>query len=93
VIAYGAGGALETVVPGVTGQFFKEQTADALAEVVRRFESTDYDPVEIRHHAEKFDTEVFKRRILTFIASELEGQKYYKGLTRDQGSGARDHAL
>jgi len=78
VIAYGEGGALETVLPGVTGQFFREQTSEALCEVVSRFDSEAYNPIEIRHHAEKFDTEVFKRRITGFIATELDEQKYHR---------------
>ncbi len=72
VIAYEAGGALETVVPGVTGEFFTEQTAESLAEVVSRFDSRQYDPAAIRHHAETFDTEVFKRRIAEFVQGQLE---------------------
>ena len=39
VIAYGAGGALETVRDGVTGVLFGAQTADSLAEGVRRAEA------------------------------------------------------
>src|SRR5205823_13502358 len=79
VIAYGAGGALETVRPGVTGEFFTEQTAQALAEVVSRFDSRAYDPAEIRRHAEKFDTEVFKDHIANFIRGQGSG-------VRGQGS-------
>jgi glycosyltransferase involved in cell wall biosynthesis len=75
VIAYGAGGALETVVPGVTGEFFKEQTAAGLAEVVSRFNASDYDPAAIRRHAETFDKEVFKRRIAEFVQGQLEGRR------------------
>ncbi|HEY0070423.1 MAG TPA: glycosyltransferase [Chloroflexia bacterium] len=75
VIAYGAGGALETVVPGVTGEFFKEQTADSLAEVVSRFNAHDYDPAAIRRHAETFDTEVFKRRIAEFVQRHLDDRR------------------
>jgi glycosyltransferase involved in cell wall biosynthesis len=67
VIAYGAGGALETVVPGVTGDFFTKQTPDALAETVSRFNPRLYDPSAIRRHAEGFDTEVFKRKIAEFV--------------------------
>jgi glycosyltransferase involved in cell wall biosynthesis len=40
VIAYKGGGALETVVDGVTGLFFAEQTSKSLIEAVKRFEST-----------------------------------------------------
>ncbi len=38
VIAYGAGGVLDTVVEGKTGTFFKEQTVQSLMEAVVRFE-------------------------------------------------------
>lgn len=67
VIAYGAGGALETVVPGVTGEFFSEQSADALAETVSHFKPQAYDPAAIRRHAEGFDTGVFKTKIAEFV--------------------------
>jgi glycosyltransferase involved in cell wall biosynthesis len=72
VIAYGAGGALETVVPHLTGEFFPEQTPEALAEVVSGFNENDYDPKAIRMHAESFDREVFKRRVAQFIAQKLD---------------------
>ncbi len=71
VIAYGAGGALETVVPGVTGEFFMEQSGEALADVVSSFNERDYDPREVRLHAETFDIEVFKCRIVDFIDERL----------------------
>jgi glycosyltransferase involved in cell wall biosynthesis len=70
VIAYGAGGALETVVPGATGEFFTEQSVESLAEVISRFDDKSYDPQTIRHHAEGFDVEVFKRKIAAFIAEK-----------------------
>ena len=72
VIAYGAGGALETVKPGLTGEFFTEQSAEAVAHVVSRFRSEDYDPAVIRRHAENFDTEVFKRRIMDFLSARWQ---------------------
>jgi glycosyltransferase involved in cell wall biosynthesis len=71
VIAYGAGGALETVVQGVTGDFFGTQTAECLAETVSRFDESRYDSQIIRKHAENFDTEVFKGKIAAFIASSV----------------------
>ena len=71
VIAYGAGGALETVVEGLTGEFFPEQSAEALADVVARFDERRYDAIAIRRHAEGFDTEVFKRKIEEFIAGKV----------------------
>jgi glycosyltransferase involved in cell wall biosynthesis len=67
VIAYGAGGALETVVPGVTGEFFSEQTVDSLADIVSNFNEDQYDSAAIRRHAEGFDIEVFKAKVSSFI--------------------------
>jgi len=67
VIAYAGGGALETVVEGVTGLFFREQTPQALIEAVRRFDEHSFDPQVIRRHAQRFDTTVFQERLRAFI--------------------------
>jgi glycosyltransferase involved in cell wall biosynthesis len=75
VIAYGAGGALESVKHGVTGEFFMEQSVEAITDVICRFDERAYDPVAIRRHAENFDTEVFKRRITQFVAARIEEQR------------------
>ena len=61
VVAYGRGGATETVVPGVTGRFFETQTPDALVAAVEAFERDRYDPAEVRAHAERFAAPVFER--------------------------------
>jgi glycosyltransferase involved in cell wall biosynthesis len=68
VIAYAAGGALETVVEGVTGRFFREQSAAALAAAVAEARHDRYDPCLIRSHAEGFGMEVFLERMRTLIA-------------------------
>ena len=72
VIAYGKGGALETVVEGKTGTFFKEQTKESFKEAVLRFQDMKFDKNEIRKHAEKFDEEIFKRKMKTFIDEAYE---------------------
>jgi len=71
VIAYAAGGALETVVEGITGTFFHEQTPEALMRAVRNFDKLEFDSKKIRKQAEKFDVEVFKRRIKNFVKEKL----------------------
>jgi glycosyltransferase involved in cell wall biosynthesis len=58
-IAYGAGGALETIVDGVTGILVPDQSAAAFAEGIRRFESLAFDADVLRGHAEKFSRESF----------------------------------
>ncbi len=68
VIAYGKGGALETVVPGVTGEFFVDQEWEDLAATIIRFDPSAYDAKAIRAHAEAFDVKIFKRRIAAFVS-------------------------
>lgn len=69
VIAFGRGGALETVVDGATGLFFAEQTVDALAAAMTRLEKEQdrFVPAKIREHAMKFDRAVFKQRMTEFV--------------------------
>jgi len=62
VIAFAAGGALETLIPGRTGSFFFEQEWESLADTVMRFEPERFDSRTIRAHAETFDTKVFQQR-------------------------------
>ena len=67
VIAYGAGGATETVIDGATGIFFKEQTVESLVSAIEEFESCRWNRQLMRHHAEKFDTKVFTTRVRDFL--------------------------
>jgi len=69
VLALKAGGALETVLPGMTGEFFEAPTPEVLAEGVRRLRENfnRYSPLVIRKWAEKFSTERFRREIMAFI--------------------------
>jgi glycosyltransferase involved in cell wall biosynthesis len=73
VIAYAAGGALDTVLPGVTGELFEEQTVDALASVLLAFDAARYDPERVREHALKFDSRVFKQRMKEFVEQVANG--------------------
>jgi glycosyltransferase involved in cell wall biosynthesis len=72
VIAYAYGGALDTVVEGVTGTLFPAQTARALAEAIQRFDADAYDPQAIRRHAERFDAGVFREQIAAYVAQAWE---------------------
>ncbi len=67
VIAYAAGGALDTVVDGVTGLFFHEPTPEALAEAVERVDTVGFDPQVIQAHARRFDVARFKERFRQFV--------------------------
>jgi len=59
VIAYGAGGALETVVEGRTGMFFKEQTVESLCAAIEEFESHEFTADACRENARRFAKSVF----------------------------------
>jgi glycosyltransferase involved in cell wall biosynthesis len=85
VIAYQAGGALASVVDGITGAFFQQQTVDSLATVLASFDERMYNPHVIRNHALEFDKPRFSRRILQFIEAKLsEGKsRQYRTPTDD----------
>jgi len=72
VIAYGKGGALETVVEGETGTFFYEQTVEALADAMQSLDAEAFNPRHIRQHALRFDREVFKERVRRFVREKYE---------------------
>lgn len=67
VLAYAAGGALETVVAGKTGEFFGEQTIHAVRDAVAAFDPDAYDPAAIRAHAEAWSGERFVVEMLRAI--------------------------
>lgn len=80
VIAYGRGGALETVRgldhPEPTGVFFGEQTADAIVDAVRRFEATDRIKAQnCRNNALKFSADRFSLQFSRLVESKLHPEK------------------
>ncbi|MDO9390374.1 MAG: glycosyltransferase [bacterium] len=77
VIAYGRGGALETVVEGKTGTFFYQQTVESLIEAIRRFEKTGFDREQIRKHAWSFNQESFIRQLKKIV--DVEYAKFREG--------------
>jgi glycosyltransferase involved in cell wall biosynthesis len=70
VVAYASGGALETVLEGVTGVFFKEQKPAAIVAAVKKMQNTVFDSQQIRRHAMEFDKEIFKRELKEYIEKE-----------------------
>jgi glycosyltransferase involved in cell wall biosynthesis len=72
VIAFRKGGATETVIDGKTGIFFNKQTPESLIEAVNKFDSNNFNPNEIRKHAEQYGVERFKREIREFIEREYK---------------------
>ena len=60
VIAYGVGGARETVVDGETGLFFGEQTVESLCAAIEEFEGRSWDGAACRLNARRFSRDVFR---------------------------------
>jgi glycosyltransferase involved in cell wall biosynthesis len=81
VIAYSAGGALASVIDGVTGTFFHEKTVESLATTLAAFDETTYDAQTIRNHALEFDKPRFHRRILQFIEAKMSAEKSHESRT------------
>jgi len=67
VIAYEAGGALETVEPNLSGEFFEDQTWESLANTIIHFKPEKYDAQKIRAHAMNFSKENFQRQMIEFV--------------------------
>ncbi len=71
VIAYGAGGARETVIEDVTGLFFQEQTVESVMEAVQRFEnnSKSFSTAPIVQNSQRFSKYRFVREFQEFVES------------------------
>ncbi|HIK55343.1 MAG TPA: glycosyltransferase family 4 protein [Synechococcales cyanobacterium M55_K2018_004] len=69
VIAFGRGGAAETVIPGKTGLLFPEQTVESLVNAVEIYASGAYSfhPEVLRQHAEQFAPERFRSQLSRLI--------------------------
>lgn len=67
VIAYGAGGALDTVIPGKTGIFFDKQNKTALIKAVRQFQKMKFKKSVLVNNAERFSKEKFKSGLKKII--------------------------
>jgi glycosyltransferase involved in cell wall biosynthesis len=71
VIAYGEGGALDTVLEGGTGAFFREQTVSSLSHVIRGFDPDDVDPADCRQNARRFSSARYRAEIRSAVARML----------------------
>lgn len=67
VVAFGRGGALETVVPGVTGCIFTENSLESLADAIAACEAASWDPAVIRAHAVGFSREIFLEKTRSYL--------------------------
>jgi glycosyltransferase involved in cell wall biosynthesis len=69
VLAYRAGGALETVLDGVTGLFFDDQSPESLMAAMRTFEgrAQEFSPARLVEHAGQFGPDRFRQRFVDFV--------------------------
>jgi glycosyltransferase involved in cell wall biosynthesis len=72
VIAYGEGGALETVLPDITGTFFHELSAEALAETLATFDPDAFDPSAARANAARYAPERFREHLRSTVETLLQ---------------------
>lgn len=80
VIAFGRGGALETVVRGRTGEFYAEQTVESLVQVLSAWDSSKYVPADAIEQARRFSRQKF----------DLEMRSLFNFETRPEGAGVTD---
>ncbi|MCP2026420.1 glycosyltransferase involved in cell wall biosynthesis [Flavobacterium sp. HSC-32F16] len=78
VIAYGKGGAQETVVNNSTGIFFDKQSAESIKDAVMAFEKIKFDPKTIRKNALSFSKQRFEKEMKEFV--ETKFKEYQKSL-------------
>lgn len=71
VLAFAGGGALHTVVPGLSGSFFHAQSPESIMAAVRAFDPTDYDSKAIREHALQWDSARFRERLVASVTAAL----------------------
>lgn len=76
VIAYGKGGALETIKEGETGVFFKEQTEKSLINAIKYFEGLEekFDAYAIRANAEQFSPKWFNDKLKLIVKNCLDDE-------------------
>ena len=81
VIAYGRGGATETVVPNLSGIFFEEQNIDAIIAAERQLRAQRFDPHKIAAHAQQFSAIQFSNKMKAHIeevmAARSKGNKLH----------------
>jgi glycosyltransferase involved in cell wall biosynthesis len=83
VIAFGRGGLLDSVIDGVTGLFFSEQTEESLANAIYEFETYMLPKLDVNaivSHAQKFAPSVFRAQMTQAIANAQAYKQYRVGL-------------
>lgn len=75
VIAYAGGGALDTVLPGVSGELFAEQTPDSLLSTLKAFNVDAYSTEKCRQQAERFSVDNFRNQLFQYIENAYESDR------------------
>ncbi len=71
VIAYGAGGAVDTIAEGKTGIYFREPTVESLVDAIERFATYQFHSDEIQRHALQFDEARFRHNLEAIVSEAL----------------------
>ena len=82
VVAFGRGGATETVAQGLSGVFFAEQTVEAISSAVKTLAAIEIDPKMIAAHASQFGRDHFLQKMRTHIDGLL-AEKSDRALIKD----------
>ncbi len=85
VVAYGAGGATETIIENLNGVLFYQQTTDSLIAALEELESKVWAPTAIRRHAQRYDVQVFQDRLLNFLCAVSPAMRDLEILRRRAG--------
>jgi len=72
VIALNKGGTAESVIDGITGIHFENQTIESINDAINKFENTNFDYYKIRKHSLQFDRKVFEKKIYNYIKEVYE---------------------
>jgi glycosyltransferase involved in cell wall biosynthesis len=73
VVAFGGGGALESVTDGKTGVLFDEQTEESVIDAIERFDALRFDEATLRANAERFGVARFRTGILEVVREAVNG--------------------
>ncbi|MBN2446469.1 MAG: glycosyltransferase [Phycisphaerae bacterium] len=71
VIAYGVGGACETVIPGQTGALFEHQTVEDICNAIRVIDQVAFDPTTMHVHTQKFSRQRFLTEMHAILRQTL----------------------
>ena len=86
VVAYRAGGALETVIAGQTGLFFSEQTPGSLAAALQSVSNFPFVTAALQAQASRFDVSVFEGRMREVVEKVYQDYERSYGLSAERGA-------